>query len=515
MHGRSVPPARAELAGPALALAGFALYVLISLRGDFHGLLSDSYVYLAVAREFALGRAADLDFLLHIGRGNPFPPLYPLVLALLGAGGHAPIATYTVGAALMGGVLWAAFAWFRSVGLARGTAGTATLVIALMPATLLAVMNVLSEPLYLILTLAAGGCLAARAPTSRAWFIAGLLLGLAVLVRSAGIAALAAFAWVWLWRGGWRCAPWALLPALGLPGAWALVRKAAGLAYYPPPTLWGDEVWPRVLTNLAAFADAGVSLFDPSRGLHSDIVVGVAAALAAGVLLVRLARREFDAWYLLCYAGMVLVWPHPAHAGRFLLAVLPFLLGYACLPLGVLSARLRAQGLRRILPMLPPILLVVCAAPGSARIVSSALGETRIESLAAVRSPAWYLAPPARRPGIAEFWTRATPVMRAIRALPPDACVATIADEQVLLYGHRQVVDLSKLPRTRAAVNQALTVCPYVLMLAVTSTPPVSGVGPLFPYRFIEGRLVPLWVERARRLDPRSPDLVVLARVAP
>ena len=121
--------------GPLIALAAFCLYVLISLRGDFDSLLADSYVYLATARELAHGAAADWQFLLFIGRTYAFPPLFPLVLALFGAGGEDPTVVYTLGAALAAGAVWACWTWQRALGLPVLAAALTTLLVAVMPGT--------------------------------------------------------------------------------------------------------------------------------------------------------------------------------------------------------------------------------------------------------------------------------------------------------------------------------------------------------------------------------------------
>jgi hypothetical protein len=54
---------------------------------------------------------------------------------------------------------------------------------------------------------------------------------------------------------------------------------------------------------------------------------GIGAWLAVAAvfpgLVVRLKANRADAWYVIMYFGMLLVWPFPGHMGRFLWPLLP------------------------------------------------------------------------------------------------------------------------------------------------------------------------------------------------
>jgi len=485
------PQTLSRWAGLLGAVAACALYLLVNLRGDFGGLLADSYVYLAAARELAHGAAADWSLLLAIGRDYAFPPLFPLVLALFGAGAEDPTTTFTLSAVLMAGMVWACWAWLRTL---RLSALTAVLL-----ATLVAV--------YALLTLLAARALNGPAPGARAWWLASLWVGLALLCRSVGMVALAALVLVWCMRRGWRVAPWALAPALGSALLWSGGQQLAGFASYTPglpalPALGGI-----VGENLTALAAAGPALFELAPGGFAIASVALAALLALPVWAQRLRACCFDAWYVLLYLALMLVWPHPAHAGRFLLPVLPLILAYAAL---ALHTRGRAGS---VLPALVPAMLLLVAVPGAWSILHTVLHPPAPALAAAVRSPSWYLVAPAQAAQTAEVWQRLVPVMRAVSDLPADACVATTLPEQVLFYGRRRVVDWARISRAPAAVNVIADRCHYVLMVALTLYPAQPGIGPMYPFHALADRLQPLWIERSRRLDLGSPLLAMLARV--
>lgn len=507
MPAADSPQTLSRWAGLLGAVAACALYLLVNLRGDFGGLLADSYVYLAAARELAHGAAADWSLLLAIGRDYAFPPLFPLVLALFGAGAEDPTTTFTLSAVLMAGMVWACWAWLRTLRLSALTAVLLATLVAVLPASLLTAMNVLSEPLYALLTLLAARALNGPAPGARAWWLASLWVGLALLCRSVGMVALAALVLVWCMRRGWRVAPWALAPALGSALLWSGGQQLAGFASYTPglpalPALGGI-----VGENLTALAAAGPALFELAPGGFAIASVALAALLALPVWAQRLRACCFDAWYVLLYLALMLVWPHPAHAGRFLLPVLPLILAYAAL---ALHTRGRAGS---VLPALVPAMLLLVAVPGAWSILHTVLHPPAPALAAAVRSPSWYLVAPAQAAQTAEVWQRLVPVMRAVSDLPADACVATTLPEQVLFYGRRRVVDWARISRAPAAVNVIADRCHYVLMVALTLYPAQPGIGPMYPFHALADRLQPLWIERSRRLDLGSPLLAMLARV--
>lgn len=286
-----------------------------------------------------------------------YPPVYPLLLAgaiLLGARGWVAFKVLSL-VAVLGTVL-------LSVAWARRRVGTATalgvaLVLAFSDAFLWASSWILSEPLFLVLTLAAVVALDREegAPLpGTPWLVAGMVFTvLALFTRTAGLPLAGAVglwlllrkAWVpagafaalaglpllvWTLRGrglrdeGYLSEFWLLDPyapeegTVGIPGllarAWDNLLLYGG-AYIPGGLVGGEGVW--------------------------VVLLGVALLLLALAGWVRAVRRGVGPVeiFVPLYTLLILLWPAVWSGDRFALPLYPFLLVYAAGALGVLAER--------------------------------------------------------------------------------------------------------------------------------------------------------------------------------
>jgi 4-amino-4-deoxy-L-arabinose transferase-like glycosyltransferase len=227
------------------ALGALAFGVVIFGTPHGVGLSTDSSVYVAAARSLASGRGA-------VVRGEPlthFPPLYPATLALGSRIASDPVAA----ARWLHAGLFAA-----TVGLAAACAGSLTgapaaglvagLFVLVCRSTLRAHLMLWSEPLFLLLGLAAFALLARhlRRPRTGLYLAAVAALAAALLTRYAGLALLppAGLALLLWGRGsaGRRAAEAGALLALASAPLllWLVRNRAAGgsavnrtLAFHP------------------------------------------------------------------------------------------------------------------------------------------------------------------------------------------------------------------------------------------------------------------------------------------
>lgn len=506
----AVTPQLEALAGLALFIVSFALFAWAGVRHEFNGLLSDSYVYLAAAQ--ALGR--DDALLAHIVASYPFPPLFPLVLGAVGGGSAAPERSYLCGAALLAGGVVLFLRWLRAEGVPFTAAVAAALAFACLPLSLQIAMGILSEPLYLLCVLGAMLALTTRGSAARRWWTAALLVAAASLTRSVGVAAIAAFVAHWALNGGWRHARAAPLVAALPFVCWTLAKKLGGWSDYTIGTFAARD--PGLLeANLDAWRAYAVKGVDLMLRDHTAVALGALGAAAALVWLARLARGRFDALYVAAYLAIMAIWPYPHHAARFLFVLTPLALGYVVLGASSLCSRLRVGvGVRRTVPTLVPLLLLLLALPSTATMLSS-LWRHRGEPLAtAMRAPAWYQSTPSAALRSERFARRIVDFQRAALAqLPADACVASVIPQQVLVYGPRRGVDLTQVQARGRTLDETFAECPYVLMIAARPYPPVSGIGSLFPFDAIHERMQVIAFERDRPDDPGSALVAMLARV--
>jgi hypothetical protein len=486
-----------------------ALYAATCLRREFTGTISDAAIYLVLADHFSPYRALAPDLGTFAFSRYPFPPLYPLVLAGFGGGSTAPLASYVCGAVTLGAAIGLYHLWLRTEGLRVLPAALLAALFALLPTTLLIALDVVSEPLYLALTLA-GLILLAAPPGRRTGALAALAFGLAACTRTAGITLLAAFAISWPLRTRGTLGWWPPLLAALPPALWQITKRLSGFSggYAPFSTGTGEtfiQDLPRLLSvNLRALADGAVTSFDLWSRPHVVMVVAGFGIMAAMGWMFALRRRDCAALYIVAYFGMILLWPHPAHARRFLFVVLPLLMAYSVIAVSRAAARREAVGGGFAI-----VLLVLSAGP-SCQYMLSLLTSGVPER----RSPEWFrIAKPDEARRAAQTNARMFRfVGEAASQLPPEACVSAALPQYVLLYGHRRAEQLPPESAGQAALATALERCPYVVMMGVADYP-ATGNSPMYPFAWIKDRMQVLGVEYLHPGERQGTVLAMLARV--
>lgn len=345
------PAARANpatVARTSLILAVFSglsmcLYYL-DWNGKSAGFLSDDAVYLLMSDGFSPFRSDDSDLIQYVFRQSLFPPLYPLLLAMLGAGSASllwdhVITTTTLVAALAFFGFWVFLETrdrFAAVGL--------MILFALLPGTLILSLDLLSEFPYLLLSLLALWLAARKNETRRGLLWIAVCVGLAATTRSAGISLILAMV-IWLFpRRVPRPTKWlsifvAIFPSI----VWSVYKSVFIGSKGGYNQFWG---W-----LLSQFRDNPLSEFVPQfvraqggglwHGLIAilDLRPGTVTQVALSILLVaalptwiqRLNLWRLDAWYLLIGGAMLFLYPFPDFFSRLLLPWVPILLLYAYL----------------------------------------------------------------------------------------------------------------------------------------------------------------------------------------
>ena len=314
----------------------------LALYDSLTSISDDSSNYLVMARHFSPW-AAENDAVRSVWPLQYFPPLFPLVLAISGAA-HSLLAAHALVAALGALSLGAMYLLLaREMGLHARVAMATALLVALLPGFLLGLQGVLSEALYLVLSLL---YLAHARSGARMGALLALLLGGAMLTRSAGFV---------------------LLLAAGASAAFSMVRDrraalrqatavaAALLIYQLVMSLWGPRAsgeYARIWQGLAEHggqgsgAAAAAYLAAQARALleswlaffvvywRDDSPLAPAIALVAGSLalcgmLLRLRANCVDAWYAAGSLLLLLLWPYPGQMLRLVFPLVPILLAQA------------------------------------------------------------------------------------------------------------------------------------------------------------------------------------------
>jgi hypothetical protein len=346
----------------ALFLAAAPLTASFCSHTVLASLLDDSVSYLTLARHLSPYSSDPLlepwtRYMAH------FPPLFPLLLAVTGAS-HDILAAHLVVAVCALAALVLVYV-YANLELESPTAGVlVALLFVLTPGAWVSILGILSEPLFLALSVGVLVYCARRGDdiTFRDSVVLGLLMSAACLTRAAGTALLAAYvAQVAFAAIGRR-----RLPGLAswIPVAMTIMFQLAWRELRPQPdhdvyaAVWSAVVdrWrndPGVLQSAwESFFGGWVSTFtvDSEVGASMRLAFGALGALGVAGAVARARRNRLDGWYVLASGAMLFVYTFPESSMRRLIyPLVPVVLVHAAFALRAAAARLAPRAASRAL----------------------------------------------------------------------------------------------------------------------------------------------------------------------
>jgi len=316
--------------GTALAVGAALLW--LTYQDVYAGFVWDDAYYLLMADRYSPYAADPSPVLTEIIGTRNFPPLYPLLLAVAGAGSAAIGRAHlvTTGCALIALTLF--YFWLGTLGVRPVARWVATLALALAPITLMHLPVLWSEHLYLALTM--GVLLAVSRADTRPGGrnLAALLVALAALTRVAGVSLVGAFAVYALWR--WRRrgilpALLATLPVFAERTINTLVSHS-GSNYHSHgwAFITSQDILHLAMRQLASLYAAWERVMALEPGpLAAWTAVLLMAPLTLGILS-RLRHGQLDGIYVVCYGALLLCfWDLPQQGPRLIYGIFPVLVG--------------------------------------------------------------------------------------------------------------------------------------------------------------------------------------------
>ncbi len=380
-----------------LVWSSLLLYLtyLLSKLIQFDNLSSfanDSVHYLVMARHYSPwvdeSRAISSAWLL-----QDFPPFFPWLLAFTGTAHSLLYAHLLVAGLGLAGLYFyylLSSRWLKSQGLALFP----LLIFALSPGFILGLQGILSESLYFFLFII---FVLLYTPTrnnsNTKIVIAGLLLAAILLTRTIGIA---------LWMAILTQAFFSSISQKRVNYQPIVIAAISLLVYFLLMTIWGpvkeshyldilirylgDKDLYQIGTGTEHFFSAAsqlTSLLDSwttfwiiywrADGFSSSYyVMIVLLLLSTSGLLIRLAKNKYDAWYVLFYLLILLIWPYPGQMVRLLFPIMPLLLiygGYAVTKFAYLK---KFSYRKNIFPSILYIFILVTVIPSHAFIQTRA-----------------------------------------------------------------------------------------------------------------------------------------------
>ena len=357
------PPSRDALIVFAAALVALAAG-LVALSPAPVGVFWDDAVYVITGKALATGAGYRYIHLPGAPAATHYPPLWPAVLSLVWRA--LPQFPDNVRTMKLLNPLFlaiaAAGATMLAVRAARVAAWLAAVVVAaasaVAPVLLLSAV-LMSEPMCLALTAAAVAfaTMMIMRGRPRDGLIAGALVGLSILTRSAALVLLPALAVGLLWRRSRRASALALAVALVCIAPWFVwsARHAHELppvlaGSYGPYTSWVLDAYraqPGLMWEVArqntvgALHDSGVVLFGGLPPAMRVWFVPPLLVLTLAGLAMAGRRAAALSVTLVCYAILIVVWPYPP--GRFMWALFPLYAVGALVATATIARRFRRR----------------------------------------------------------------------------------------------------------------------------------------------------------------------------
>jgi hypothetical protein len=488
----------------AADLAAFALVVLLATL--IHGWIAshdyyvttftDSMDYLFMAEFYRhTFHGGDLGDLVRFYRVTRFPPLFPLLIGIAGGGIDQQQIAACVSAAIAILAVAAVWWWIRAELRSSLAATLVALALLAFPYHFILNLSPVSEPLGILLMATVFTLLATPQPSRSRLLLAGLLIGITPLARTAMLPLAIAFV---IWLSIRRPLPWrqmvlpvaaAWIPIL----AWMAYRRSMGAHSYTSyltaeqfssaGVVWPDMLWQQPLRLFNAL----VSAWGAEPSLWITAVTSTLCVLAVAGCVLRISRNKLDGWFFAGYTALILIWPFPEEMTRFLVAV------YPCIVLSCVTA---ARALEHLVgrPSAPwarvavAVLIAAACLPAVLKYAHRSTVTVPAELLGEKREPGFFLARTDDQARVsAEIYARARLLLTEARELiPADQCMYALPAQLGSLYTRLRVFAYPlDLTDNSPASRERLSRCDYFLV-ASWSTQQVKTY-PLYPMVTLEG----------------------------
>ncbi len=508
-----------------IALLAIILFTL-SWNPIAAGFLSDDAVYLLMADVLSPFHHLDPALAGYVLRQSLFPPVYPLMLALLGGGSSHLLWSHLITTSTLVVSLGIFCVWIRDETKSVFMSVALVAVYALLPGTLLHNLEILSEFPYLMFSLGALWLAARREQQPRGNGPIALLAGLAAGTRTAGLSLIVALT-IWLWRRpGKRRWAWLLLAITPLV-AWSFYKWSAIGPQHGPgyQKFWGDLLEeirsqgvlafvPSFLgTQLAATWGGLLSNFSLNPGLLAQTVVALVLVAAFPTWLRRIRQWRLDAWYLMIGAAMTVLYPFPSFSTRLVMPWIPLLLLYFGISLQRFALMLNDRRIAFAIRLSAPTVLLVAVLP-SMMFITRRFAEPIEPALSQWKHTRyWY-----RRDDMANIRADVTFRQSLVEAsggvgafVPQGECIYAVHTALVMLYS-RHVVE--QPPAPGGDIDASMHHCSFVLLMSAPGQIGSQAVDAYYPNDALAADAIELLHVWNKPDDAKHPTALMLRRKA-
>ncbi len=489
------------------------LYALWAMNDSLGAITDDGPAYLMMARHFSPFLTESPVNAIWAATSR-FPPFYPLLLALT----HANASLYwvhllTTSFLLAGLLLY--YGWLRGQDVPEAGAALLTLLVALLPGSWLASLQIQSEFLYLLLSLLALWVLDLhrRGPTDERLYAAALAIGVATLTRTIGAALYLPLLLATI-KSSRRSAVLAWAAATVPVLLWHWLHQSTQSYLGDVGGIYGHHPWAALVVQahreLPALQAGLVGNLQILPLLPPTLIDGFGLLCLAAAMW-RAGRRKPDALYLLLYFAVVCVWPYPDEAGRFLWTLTPIALAQP--PLLLAEASLQNAGPRQTVALTATAILLLAMALPSIGFASIRYRDAAPSAIPVAREyRAWYEPDPAMAMHAVHSELTIMSAMQRIREeTPMGQCVIAVRPDLINYFADRPSTwpPLNSVPDPAFQSRLRAIGCRYLFMSSmIDSIYPVA----LHPLQRVQGMI--RVIDHVNVMDPPPGRANVVAALA-
>jgi Dolichyl-phosphate-mannose-protein mannosyltransferase len=463
-------------------------YFYLSSQNSIVGLVADDAMYLLMADYFSPYYSSLSQSAAFIMKTSQFPPLYPLLLSVLGASSENIFLAHIITTCCFVGAVVVYTFWICEEQVNKTTGLCLALVFICSPAALLMNIDLWSEHLYLFLTMCALLFVEKANTNNKHWLIASLFIGLMPLTRLVGVIFVVAyFVYLHLHKIKYRNRYIAIsiFPFI--------IWKLVSMIFYSSDiygetliTFYQYDYWLHTkhlfLSQLPDLWAGWHECFDIRKNLFSGIVAGCVLTMSLVTWFSRLINKRIDSLYLLFYLILILIWPDPNHNMRFIFVVFPILLYYSYLSLSLVLKYHAMQNLRVIINHAGIFIILATFLPTDLYAVNRSFAQLPTE-LESHRSTKYLLTAKYNEKAettIIILKHTISSYVEAGKHVPEGQCVYTSHQENFMFHARRLAF---ALPSPKEVMNnnifEHLDKCNYIHVLYSTSHPDYPGGYPI------------------------------------
>jgi len=425
-----------------VAIAVF--YFFLTWSSELPILGGDHPVYLLMADHLSFFPGLKPEVTSVAMRYTAFPPLYPLLLGMFGGTSvHIGVAHAITTTFLLAAVA-TYFIWLRCETRSTLEAFILSLIFTFLSNTLLQSLGILSENLYLLLTLLVIWLVNKPDISLPRLYTVAVLIGLAVITRTIGVTLIMAFA-VYLFIHKKHQRIQLILVSMVPIVSWNILRWFLD---YKGGYLWlvvdivkrGPLVG--LLTKQISIESHAIWVGWITSLDHLPTMMTLIAGSVLGVICLagtfrRAYLKQIDGIYVLFYFLLLMLWPFSLEAKRFLYVILPILLFHG---FELIDYLFRRFSLRKILIHAYLLMIALVAFPATGLIFNRMALAAHDENKMYANSYDWYSDADldSARKKIRSHLLLVRSWKKVSKIVPEDECVYHVDAPSLMLYADRR-----------------------------------------------------------------------------